>query len=95
MKSELEHNAKIFFAIAACAALLIFITVYAFTAHASRVTAALPNVSLEWASQVGGPTVAVAVQGAYAYVGFGPSLVVLDISDPTHLAAVGQASLRD
>ncbi len=58
-------------------------------------TSALPNVSLEWASQVGGPAFAVAVQGAYAYVGFGPSLVVLDISDPTHPAAVGQASLRD
>jgi len=97
MKGELERNApvKIFFAMAACAALLIFVTVYAFTAHASRVTATLPNVSLEWAGQVGGPAFAVAVQGAYAYVGFGSSLIVLDLSDPTHPAAVGQASLRD
>ncbi len=96
MKGKPERNApvKIFFAIAACAALLIFITVYAFTAHASRVTATLPNVSLEWVGQVGGGVSinAVAVQGAYAYLGGDTGLVVLDISDPTHPTAVGQTT---
>ncbi len=36
------------------------------------------------------PTRAVAVQGIYAYVGVGPYLVVLNVSDPTNLREVGR-----
>lgn len=46
--------------------------------------------SVEWAGQIGGATSAVAVQGDYAYVGIGPRLVILDISDPTHPILAGQ-----
>ncbi|MBZ5623787.1 MAG: hypothetical protein LAQ69_34560 [Acidobacteriia bacterium] len=39
--------------------------------------------------QIGGATQAVAVQGHYAYVGFGLRLVVLDVSDPAAPREVG------
>ncbi|MFQ5856049.1 MAG: hypothetical protein ACE5LU_10435 [Anaerolineae bacterium] len=43
--------------------------------------------------QIGGPIFAVAVQGNYAYVGVGPRLTVLDISDPSRPAVVGRSSV--
>jgi hypothetical protein len=43
--------------------------------------------------QLGGETRAVAVQGAYAYIGVGPRLVVVDISNPAHPAVVGQTTV--
>jgi hypothetical protein len=39
--------------------------------------------------QVGGPTQAVAVQGAYAYTGIGLRLAVLDVTDPATPTEVG------
>jgi len=48
---------------------------------------------VELVGQIGGTISAVAVEGSYAYVGVGPRLVVLDISDPTHPAFVGQTGV--
>jgi len=47
-----------------------------------------PNVQL--VGQFGGDAIAVAVQGNHAYVGLGPCLTILDISDPTHPTEVGK-----
>lgn len=46
------------------------------------------NIAL--AGQIGGAIRAVAVAGRYAYVGIGPRLVILDISDPAHPTFAGQ-----
>ena len=48
---------------------------------------------VELVGQVGGPIFAVDVQGQYAYVGIGPRLTVLDVSDPTRPAVVGQSNV--
>lgn len=48
------------------------------------------NIAL--AGQIGGAISAVAVTGRYAYVGVGPRLVILDISDPAHPLFVGQTA---
>ena len=55
----------------------------------------LPPVgeNVELVGQIGGSTYAVAVQGGYAYIGVGPRLTVLDISDPSSPAGVGTTSL--
>jgi hypothetical protein len=45
---------------------------------------------VEFVSQLGGYMNGVAVQDNYAYVGIGPSLVVLDKSTPSHPVVVGQ-----
>ncbi len=45
---------------------------------------------LEYVGQVGGVNLAVAVQGAYAYVGEGPRVTVLDISNPASPMLVGK-----
>lgn len=45
--------------------------------------------SIESVAHIGGGALAVAVQAGYAYVGFGPSLAVIDISDPAHPIQVG------
>ena len=47
--------------------------------------------NVEFIGHIGGPTYAVAVQGNYAYVGEGPSLTILDISNP---ACDSAASIR-
>lgn len=39
--------------------------------------------------QIGGQMGALAVQGGYAYVGIGPLLVVMDVSDPTNVHRTG------
>ena len=43
--------------------------------------------------QLGGTVHAVAVQGSQAYVGAGPRLVVLDITDQAHPATSGQSAV--
>ena len=45
------------------------------------------------AGQLGGTMRAMAVQGSRAYVGAGPRLVVLDISDPAHPTVSGQSAV--
>ncbi|MBC8254828.1 MAG: hypothetical protein H8E35_12500 [Ardenticatenia bacterium] len=51
------------------------------------------DLTEEVVGQIGGPVYAVAVQGNYAFVGIGPRLVVLDISDSMHPAFVGQTGV--
>lgn len=48
---------------------------------------------LEVVGQLGGPSYAVEIQGDYAYVGVGVRLVVLDISDPSQPAVLGQSEV--
>jgi len=45
--------------------------------------------NMELVGQIGGPAYAVAVQGHYAYLGIGPRLVVLDVTDPTQPGVIG------
>jgi len=45
----------------------------------------------ELAGQWGGPTYAVAVVGNIAYIGSGPRLLVIDISDPANPTLLGQS----
>jgi len=52
--------------------------------------------SIDFVSHIGGVTLAVDIVGNTAYVGVGPRLVVLDISDPTQPVFLGQTDpLRD
>lgn len=51
------------------------------------------GVRMELVGQIGGDISAVAVQGDYAYIGVGPRLVVLDVSDPAHPTMVGQSGV--
>ena len=44
---------------------------------------------MQLVGQFGGASYAVALQGTYAYVGVGPRLVVLDVSDPSTPFEVG------
>jgi hypothetical protein len=81
---------------------LALVTVVAVTnssggaANAAAPTIATPNAeNVELVGHIGGATVAVFVQGNYAYVGMGPELAVLDISDPTHPVRVGYVVLSD
>lgn len=62
--------------------------------HATNVDFVLQRVTgqLELMGQIGGATYAVAVQGSYTYIGVGPRLVILNISDPAHPAVVGQTA---
>ena len=57
------------------------------------VRAAQQGHNVELVGQIGGFTWAVAVQGNYAYIGVGPRLVILDVSDPSHPAVVGQTGV--
>ena len=47
------------------------------------------SLSVELLRQVGGTVKAVAVQGSNGYVGAGPRMVVLDVSDPSSPLLVG------
>ena len=49
--------------------------------------------NVEWVGQIGGATLAVAVQGRYAYVGVGPRLVVVDVGDPARPVEVGRTGV--
>ncbi|MBN2007430.1 MAG: DUF11 domain-containing protein [Anaerolineae bacterium] len=44
-------------------------------------------------NQIGGGTFSVAIQGDYAYIGVGPRLVTLDITNPANPIAVGQTEV--
>jgi hypothetical protein len=55
--------------------------------------AASGRVLPEIVGQIGGSSYAVAVQGDYAYLGVGPRLVVLDISDPSDPTMLGQTDI--
>jgi hypothetical protein len=46
---------------------------------------------LRLVGQIGGATYAVAVREPYAYIGVGPRLVILDVSDPARPTLVGQS----
>jgi len=54
---------------------------------------AAQQVHVELVGQIGGSTYAVAVQGNYAYIGVGPRLFILDVSDPSRPDVVGQTSV--
>jgi hypothetical protein len=58
---------------------------YSFTVDAGR-----QALNVKRMGQAGGATYAVAVRGNYAYVGVGPRLVVLDISDPAQPTIAGR-----
>jgi hypothetical protein len=53
----------------------------------------LQGQNVELVGQIGGITETVAVQGNYAYIGVGPHLVILDVSDPAHPMVVGQTGV--
>ena len=46
--------------------------------------------NVEYVGQIGGITRTVALQGSYAYLGVGPRLIVLDISDPAMPVEIGK-----
>jgi hypothetical protein len=61
-------------------------------------TSASPTVegsNIELMVHIGGPASAIAVQGDYAYAGFGPELAILDITDPQAPTRVGYVVLPD
>ena len=58
---------------------------------AEGVTAQDHAQNVQLMGQTGGATHAVALQGNYAYIGVGPRLVILDISDPTQPTLSGQS----
>lgn len=49
------------------------------------------NITLT--KQMGGLTYNVTVSGSYAYIGSGPCLVILDISNPAQVTMVGQSDV--
>ncbi len=57
------------------------------------VRTAQQSQNVELVGRIEGATLAVAVQGQYAYVGVGPRLVVLDVSEPSRPVEVGRTSL--
>jgi len=61
----------------------------------SPIAAAPAAAGWQLIGQAGGPTQGIAVQGNYAYVGVGPRLVVLDISDPARPRQVGASAVFD
>jgi len=61
-----------------------------FTAASAGIGA---EVQLELVGQIGGATYAVAVRDGYAYIGVGPRMVILDVSDPHQLSVVGQTEV--
>ncbi len=52
-----------------------------------------PRENVELVGQIGGRSYDVAVQGHYAYLGVGPRLVVLDVSNPAHPQLIGQTAV--
>lgn len=53
------------------------------------------SYNVEAVGQAGGSSLAVAVQDDYAYLGIGPRLVILNVSDPVTPLFVGQSSILD
>lgn len=50
-------------------------------------------LSVNLAGQIGGEVYAVTVQNNLAYIGVGPRLTILDVSDPSHPHVIGQTSV--
>lgn len=81
-----------------CALFLLLILFPAWAAFAfaspSRATATaapvIPEPTLQLVGHEGGALRAMAVQGQYAYLGLGPQLAILDLSDPNAPQRVGQ-----
>ena len=53
----------------------------------------IPAANVELVGQIGGTVNAVALQGQYAYIGEGPRLTILDVSDPASPALAGTTEL--
>jgi len=51
------------------------------------------DVAMEIVGQIGGPVTAVAVRDGLAFVGIGPRLVAVDVSDPARPATIGQSEV--
>ena len=51
---------------------------------AASAAAAADHPNIEVVGHIGGSAYAVFVAGNYAYVGFGPELAVVDVTDPVH-----------
>ncbi len=49
--------------------------------------------NVEYVSQIGGPSYVVAIYGNYAYIGIGPRLVILDVSNPSSPVEVGKTDI--
>ena len=49
--------------------------------------------NIEMVGQIGGMIKGVAVQGNYGYIGVGPRLVIMDISEPSQIHDVGQSNV--
>lgn len=60
--------------------------------YAASLQAVIP---VEFVSQFGGSSYVVAVSGDYAYVGMGPSLLIMDISVPSNPVKLSQVVLQD
>ncbi|TAK33847.1 MAG: hypothetical protein EPO21_11525 [Chloroflexota bacterium] len=61
---------------------------------ATPISAVAPPPSVDLLGQIGGGAVAFALQGNYAYVGVGPRLVTVDITDPAHMTVIGQSDVQ-
>ena len=61
-------------------------------AEVSAVDGATADSNVRFAGHVGGGSEAVYVTGSKAYVGEGPSLVILDITDPAKLIVLGKTA---
>lgn len=58
--------------------------------------AVMATINMRVVGQIGGESLAIDVEGNYAYIGVGPRLVILDCSDPVHPTFVGQSRvMRD
>ncbi|HNT54201.1 MAG TPA: NosD domain-containing protein [Anaerolineaceae bacterium] len=74
--------------------ILIFTLVFGNLLPAPSASASVaPSTDWDAIGQTGGPTQGIAVQGDYAYLGIGPRLVVVDISDPANPHQVGATAL--
>ncbi len=69
------------------------VTTMALGAVPATPTPSARKIDLEPVNQAGGQSFAVAVEGNTAYVGVGPRLVTLDISNPNAPRAVGQSDV--
>ena len=56
-------------------------------------TISVASQNVEFVSQIGGSTRAVAVSGHHAYIGVGPRLVILDVSNAAHPEVAGQTDV--
>lgn len=61
--------------------------------HPASITLQQNASNIELLTQIGGPVLDVAVAGPYAYIGMGPRLVVLNVSDPSRPTLVGQSEV--